>query len=237
VDWYQYRGTDEAFNFFVQSRNTVPKHKLSYLFRAKNSIHDLDWEKQLDPDKEVVLIPLQYYPENTIDYWVPMDFTDYDGVLYDTVESLSKHYNVVIKEHPAMVTQRPLSFYRRLKHAGKVLFAPALEQSAIALNRADTVLTWNSSVGIEAFFSGKKVITLGKPYYWVKPMVNISKRKDISNLFRIVQKMEHPKDHDKSRLLEHLLCSTVLGDLNHIDKENVAAVARGVREMLEYEQV
>ncbi len=89
--------------------------------------------------------------------------------LYAEVDALASAFpdrHFVIKEHPSF----PLSIQDNVASHKQILFRNG-DTTRDLIERSDAVLTVNSTVGLEALASGKKVITLGEAHYAIDGLV------------------------------------------------------------------
>lgn len=126
-----------------------------------------DWRTRVKAaDKPVVYIPLQHFPEATVDYWTQdPDFVDYPRRLLEMVQILRQDFHILIKEHPGVWGYRKPSFYRQFENLENVTICPTGERSQECIGLCDAVLVWTGSVGFEAALRGKPVLSVCKPYY------------------------------------------------------------------------
>ncbi len=123
-------------------------------------------EKLKGTQSTVIYVPLQMFPEATIDYWCSSrDIIDYECILVDFIKK-HKNINFLIKEHPNVVGYRSRRFYKRLKSCENVIFCPTYVQSNSLLNYYDAVLVWTGSVGFESAIRDKPVLCASRPYYF-----------------------------------------------------------------------
>ncbi|MBV4530503.1 hypothetical protein HU719_003585 [Pseudomonas sp. SWRI107] len=153
-------------------------HNYHYWVSQQQSLELLHWLPPTDPgdpgwmdklkasSRPKVFIPLQMFPECTVDYWCQdLRVIDYYAVLDRLLDTLSKRFNVVIKEHPSVMGNRPTGFYSRLAKDPRVTVVPTYTPSNLVLKEADAVLVWTGSVGFESILRGKPVFGLAKPFY------------------------------------------------------------------------
>ena len=133
----------------------------------------LDWTSELAqlrrerPDAPVVYMPLGYFPESTIDYWVrDKRVLRYEALTLDIVRTLSRNCIVVVKEHIHMMGGRNASFLRALKAIPNIVSVHPMEFSNDVLAEADAVVLGGGSVGVEATIRGKPVFSFCETCYW-----------------------------------------------------------------------
>ena len=78
---------------------------------------DSNWSKKIaSVTKPLIYLPLAYFPESTIDYWIKdRRILDYEAMTLRMANVLSEKFTVVVKEHPHMLGCRSVSFYAELK--------------------------------------------------------------------------------------------------------------------------
>ena len=140
-------------------------------FPSKTDFHQ-DWQQRLDTKtnsliKPVIYMPLGYFPEATIDYWIAdKRILQYQELVLHICQALSPFFRVVVKEHLHMLGARSTAFYRKLRDLPGVVSVPPLEYSNDVLERADVVLIGAGSIGVESFIRGKPVVSFCNTSYW-----------------------------------------------------------------------
>lgn len=131
---------------------------------------DLDALRQRRPDAKIIYMPLSYFPESTIDYWVlDRRMIDYAAMIQTIAATLSRDDIVVVKEHLHMMGARDTNLLKALNGMEGVVSVPPLELSNAVVARSDTVLLGSGSPGIEATIRGKPVVTFCDTSYWYAP--------------------------------------------------------------------
>ncbi|QDP72367.1 hypothetical protein FOG18_07250 [Legionella israelensis] len=112
-------------------------------------------------------LPLQYFPECTVDYWVKdLDKIDYYKVLFNVLKEVAElGITVYVKEHPNCLSIRPKNFYKKIKSIPHVKLIKPSINSVQLIKNTDFTLVWTGTAGIEAALLGKPVVHLGEPYY------------------------------------------------------------------------
>lgn len=111
-------------------------------------------------------VPLHYYPEATVDYWVKDAYhVDYYNSLLDTIKKLKDEgFVVVVKEHPSYFLARPSKIYQSIEKMGCILLSPFMSTKEL-MTKVDLVVVWNGSTGIEAIVNKKPVVRVTNSYY------------------------------------------------------------------------
>jgi hypothetical protein len=138
-------------------------------FPAASDFH-ADWRERLaaqPQDRPIVYMPLGYFPEATIDYWIEDPrILNYQEEVLRICRELGREFRVVVKEHLHMLGGRSPDFYRALRDTRGVTSVPPLEFSNEVLAGADLVLMGAGSVGVEAYIRGKPIASFCARSYW-----------------------------------------------------------------------
>jgi len=128
----------------------IREHKASKLFVSWNEASR----------SEFVYFPLHFEPEI-----VTLIFAQYDqtSVIDLVARQLPLSCRLVVKEHPAMIGQRPYGFYERIaaRYPNVVFVEPSLN-SMMLVKQSKAVLTLSGTVILEALILGKPVIFTSK---------------------------------------------------------------------------
>lgn len=126
-----------------------------------------NWEQLLDKcEKKTLFIPLQMFPECTVDYWCKdIESINYYETLEKLIEKLSKDFAIFIKEHPSVMGVRPSGFYTKIRNDPRIVVIPTYTSSNYILEKIDGVVVWTGSVGFEGMLRGRAVLGLETPYY------------------------------------------------------------------------
>lgn len=135
-----------------------------------------DWEASLAAERRrrpyarVVYLPLSYFPEATIDYWVgDKRMIQYESEIVRIVTSLAHDAIVVVKEHLHMMGARPIRFLEALRSIPGAISVPPLAFSNAVVAASDAVILGSGSPGIEATIRGKPVFSFCNTSYWFAP--------------------------------------------------------------------
>jgi hypothetical protein len=228
------------FKFLVDSPRIGQGHKSLLNYPAMFYFHS-DWERRIGSStKPLLFIPLAFTPEASTDYWLhDVRFIEYERFMGELCEYLARQYQIVVKDHWAMLGQREVSFYQRLGSIPDAVMVPPAVNSRAVMERVDRVLVGAGTAGIEAALRGKRVVTLCVPYYYVEGhYLAISSADEIESLpERLEQFMPPESSVDvRRRLAARVLESTIPGnivltkDLN--SDENCDVTSQGLRSYL-----
>ena len=150
-----------------------------------------------------ILIPLHYYPEATLEYWTNNVLcAEFENTLLTKISELSKMYNtIVVKEHPAMVFNNKLSFYKKLRAFKNVTLIDPFVSTSDLFDSVDTLCCWTGSAGIEFLINDKEVLFCSDNYY-------IQASEELS------AKLEHSRNStvsidDKKLFIKQILSGTI----------------------------
>jgi hypothetical protein len=143
----------------VESFHLIPRLQLG----QKASLLSCDQAQQR---RLRIYIPLQMYPEATIEYWCnDLEIIEYNHTLIELVKRLSGKFEIIIKEHPNVLGGRNPKLYDELNDIKGVFLCETYANSNDLVSISDAVLVWTGSVGFEAALRGKPVLTMTEPYY------------------------------------------------------------------------
>ncbi len=165
--------------------------------------------------KPVVYIPLGYFPECSIDYWVHnTKILDYESVILEICTILSEKFNILVKEHPHMLGARSRLFYSALKKISDVISIPPAEFSHDACIFADVVLIGGGSIGIESYVRGNAIASFCDTSYWYKPsgaqFLDLSALASwTAILLQLIREHKTPSDREKLAFVKACLSTTI----------------------------
>lgn len=100
--------------------------------------------------------------------------------------SLPIDYVLIVKEHPWSVGKRKLSYYRKILNIPRVYFVPHNYTSRNCLDISNLIITLSSSIGQEAVFLKKPVITFGKSNINILPKNIVMQVNNLTNLTFVI---------------------------------------------------
>lgn len=153
-----------------------------------------------DKDEKVAYIPLQYFPEATLEYWVDDSRkVNYKQDLLRTIKKVqSQGYTIYAKEHSAMAFKREVKFYKLLQENQVRIIDPFVSAHEI-MELSDLVVVGTGTTGIESLMAGKKVVFTTKNWY----------NQDMSAGIHKFELNKLDTESDKLRFCNMLLQSTI----------------------------
>jgi len=118
----------------------------------------------LEPGRPFVYFPLHVVDDYKVKRVIPHCY-DQASLIERVAEALPHGHDLVLKEHPMSIGRNRLSLLRRLARVENVRIVSPHENSHELIQRAEAVAVISSTVGLEALFYGRPVLTLGQPYY------------------------------------------------------------------------
>jgi hypothetical protein len=110
-----------------------------------------------------VYYPLQYTPESSINTPAPY-YVDQLRVIDALRFAMPHDHLLVVKEHPACIVVRPLSFVRALQQRAGVVLTNFRMDSRMLARRAAVTVSVSGSATLEAFLFGKPALMLGHSF-------------------------------------------------------------------------
>ncbi|MEW5558667.1 hypothetical protein AB1287_00130 [Enterobacter asburiae] len=124
-------------------------------------IEELSQDQVLKEELPYLFLPLQV--SNDAQLWLHSDYRNADAIQYAVEMAAQCNLLAVVKIHPAEVSVDELNKILQLK---KIYgFRITMEPTTALLQRAQAVVTINSTVGLEAMLYGKPLSVLGRSYY------------------------------------------------------------------------
>jgi len=212
--------------FMLKRYLTNERYNYHYWASELTAINNFDWfpnfnigednwhEKLISSNKPVIYVPLQMFPEATIDYWCDViENIDYENRLVEYIAVLSVDFQILIKEHPYVIGARSPGLYKRLSEIGGLITCPVYENSNTLVNLCDAVMVWTGSVGFEAALRGKPVLTVCEPYYvcGAQFLRLTSKISSAEILTFIKEQTKVLNNNEKQRIVKHILSGLLPG--------------------------
>jgi hypothetical protein len=203
--------------------------------RIKKNIAKIRIYGQIEPGQKYIYFPFHFTEDAQVRLKYPEGYNQYE-LIRNISRNLPIDIKLLVKEHPAYAGGFSLKELRDLsKHPNIVVLNPDISSKEI-FEHIDFVITINSTVGYEALFYNKIVITMGCSFYESFPgVINIKDVKEIYNLLRDDElksnKERELKDHLKERTTK-LLESSLKFDYYNIHSEGNI---RKMKDLLKYQ--
>lgn len=215
-------------NFYyntVAAKSCMSCRKLDQIFFRR--FENKNWLQLIKQAKSkgklVVYMPLQFYPECSLDYWgTKIHFAAFYAVVKKIIANTYNDIIILVKEHPSAMGLRKSEFYAQFSSNKDMILTPFDISSNQVIEKADIVLTWTGSVGVEAIMRGKPLVTFGEAYY--DPgygILQLHNEDQIPNLESILinyfNNLSYDKDELKRDVVIHMLKGLIPGYVFPLD--------------------
>lgn len=212
------RRDQDPDNFYyntVAAKSCMSCRTIDQIFFRR--FEDKDWRQSIAQARArgacILYLPLQFYPECSLDYWgTDLVFAAFYKVVEQLVANRYQNLVILVKEHPSAMGLRKSEFYRQFSTNKNMILVPFNISSNEVINRADLVLTWTGSAGVEAIMRKKCLITFGQAYY--DPGYGILALKSweqLSNLESLLLEHYQKVRYDKEKLRKDTLATMLKG--------------------------
>lgn len=187
--WLKRYLTGDRYNYHYWASQLIAMEQFNLL--PPSDPGAASWREKVGAAKKPsIFIPLQMFPECTVDYWCQnVNMIKYYEALDCVIDSLSKDFHLVLKEHPSVMGSRPANFYSQLKKDHRVTVVPTYTSSNEVLGKVDSVLVWTGTVGFEAILRGIAVFGLATPYYaYGDRFIDVSESLDVFEMTRHIER-------------------------------------------------
>ncbi|OGH59410.1 MAG: hypothetical protein A2725_01110 [Candidatus Magasanikbacteria bacterium RIFCSPHIGHO2_01_FULL_33_34] len=160
--------------------------------------------------------PLHMEPEQAILDYAPY-YINQTALIEQIARSLPIDMKLYIKDHPTMAFKRTRSFYKKLLNIPNVKIINHKTRSFEIIKNSTIIITTTSTVGWEALFLKKPVITFGNVYYNIFPTVK--KCNEIEKLYEMINEQIANTNFDDelfSKLVASVLQDSVDMRLNSL---------------------
>ena len=193
--------------------------------RIKKKMAEIRIYGQIEPGQNYLYFPFHFTEDAQVRLKYPEGYNQYE-LIRNISRNLPIDMKLLVKEHPAYAGGFSLRELHDLsKHPNIVVLNPEISSKDIFAH-IDFVITINSTVGYEALFYDKIVITMGSSFYELFPgVINI---KDVNEIYDILRddglrlnKEKELKDHLKERTTKLLESSMEFDYYNIHSDENI----------------
>ncbi|OPY49973.1 MAG: Capsule polysaccharide biosynthesis protein [Methanosaeta sp. PtaU1.Bin060] len=180
---------------------------------------------QIDEDQRYIYYPFHFTDDAQVRLKYPEGYNQYE-LIRNIARNIPVSFKLLVKEHPAYVGKYSIGELHDLSKLPNIVVIDPKISSKDIFNYSDYVITINSTVGYEALFYDKIVITMGNSFYDDFP--GVIKIRDVSELYKILTDdgLISCKREELSRGLKEktiaLLESTLQYDYYHFyDEDNI----------------
>lgn len=234
IKFYKYKSLYKQYNHFIRCNIFSFYHSnVNYKsFSIYSFERDLIFLSKFSRES-LVYVPLHFYPEAVIDYWVKnLELINYEKVIFSLVKN-NPSINFVFKEHPAMHRRREYKFYNKILSHPNALFVKRNLRSFEIFNHVDYVFTYNGTCGLEALFAQKKVICVEKPFYYISEMSCVNKFSDLFQFDFLMSRASFPSFKSLISLSKKLApCLYPSWDIERIGKKELITFSKKFSQIL-----
>ena len=168
--------------------------------------------KEPDISEKFIYVPLHYSPEIT-DMYYGRDYDHHESFIFHLSKRIPSGYRLYVKEHPAMLGQRPLSFYRKLKQQHNVTVLHPSVSTYDLINHGITLVV-TGTAGWEAYLMNRPVVVLGDIFFNFLPGVLRVKLFDSDFSYKVeeyIDGFEGDADERRAAMRAGFICSPFVG--------------------------
>lgn len=179
------------------------RHKKFYLKREIQRLIEKNVFSELFPNEKFIYFPLHVDPESSTMVLSPYQ-TNQLSIIENLSKSLPSDMILVVKEHIPMLGFRPNNFYKKISTMPRVkLLSPYFDQFSL-IKKSEFIVTITGTVGYEALFLSKKVLTLSDktPYSRFKKGVIVET--DLTKLSSAIKRLDKIDPLDDEYLIKFL---------------------------------
>jgi len=205
---------DEKYNYHYWATQLISMQWF-HLF-PQLSLGIKNWNEELvKVNKKIIYIPLQMYPEATVDYWCQdIEYINYNELLYFFIEKFKDNFHFLIKEHPNVQGYRNSKVYKKLQDFPNVTICPTLTSLNEILPFIDAAFLWTGSLGLELALKDIPVFTVCRPYYMFgKMFLQIKKDSLATEIISFIENKKKQPIEEKKDILGKILEGNLKGEL------------------------
>ena len=164
-------------------------------------------DKYVDEEKlkkiKYAFFPLHIEPEVTLLVY-SKPYINQIEVIRNLAYSLPAGVMLVVKEHPAAVGKRPLTFYKKLLNISNVLIVKSTIETRILIKNSLIVTTIAGSVGFESIILKKPVLIFGNTPYEFLPDTMVKKVNNINFISNDISYLLNNYKYEKKHLISYV---------------------------------
>lgn len=206
---------------------------------------DADWRAKFEavPRDKRLFIPLQVFPEASIDYWIEdVKLIEHEDLLVEVAEAFSRAgYAICVKDHPLQFGFRQVALLDRLRAIRGVTVAPYTVDSKDILALTAVTFTCTGTLAMQSAMLGLTAIATESYCSTDEDFVLLRQRADAARLPEMVAAFRNDSSAEErqARIAAKLRRSsfagdymTVVGFRAHSDHAPLAELGRNIGEAL-----
>ncbi len=184
--------------------------------------------QQIEKDQRYIYYPLHFTEDAQVRLKYPEGYNQYE-LIRNIARNIPSSLKLLVKEHPGYIGNYSIGELRDLSKLPNITVIDPRISSKDIFGYSDYVITINSTVGYEALFYDKIVITMGKSFYDDFPgVINMGDVKDLHKILSDSELIGRKREELASRLKEKttaLLESTLQYDYyGFYSEENIRRI-------------
>ena len=172
--------------------------------------------KKIIKDKKLkfAFFPMHTEPEVSLLFY-SKPYLNQIEIIRQIALSLPIGYALIVKEHPWSVGKRKLSYYKKILNIPRVYFVPHAFTSRQCIDISKLIFTLSSSVGQEAVFLKKPVITFGNTSINVLPRSSVLRTSNLMSLNLNIKEILKNYKYSENEVLSFIQANMDIGvDVN-----------------------
>lgn len=222
--------------YHISSSNPIKRILWNYVFAIRKYYLSSNFNKYfMEPcEEKYIYLPLHVIPEGS---------TYIKGTMYlnqlSLVEAISKllpiTWKLYVKEHPNMIGQRNIDFYKKISrfHNVKLVKLNAYKDAKSWIEKSQGVVTITGTTAFEAAMLNKPAIVLGNNCYNILPNVRYAKSlNELEPLIKLIKNNNFSKDDEIGRAvylktIQELGEDLDLSELVRLSSKKISAEVNG----------
>jgi hypothetical protein len=170
-----------------------------------------DWRRKLErfPPERRLFIPLQLFPEASIDYWIDdAALIRHDELMMEVARAFTAAgFQIVVKDHPLQFGFRQVELLEQLKALPNVVVVPYDVSGNELLATTDATFTCTGTLGLQSALAGKRSIVTESYYTTPEDFIVLRSRDEVAELPRRLLDAPLPDalEDRQRRIVAHLL--------------------------------
>ena len=175
-----------------------------------------DWREKIAafPPERRMFIPLQLFPEASIDYWIDdTDLIRHEDLLVEAAEAFSAAgFQILVKDHPLQFGFRQLELLERLKVLPNVVIVPYEISGNELIDLSGSTFTCTGTLGLQSALLGKHSIVTESYYTTPDDFILLRSREELKDLPRRV--LDSPPRENLAERQRHIVAKLLQGSFD-----------------------
>ncbi|MDO8493081.1 MAG: hypothetical protein Q7S19_00850 [bacterium] len=194
---FDYYNNPYRTDLTVENPIQVLKDKIVRRLRMRRNMNK--FYDKVDFGEDFAFFPLHFEPEIATLLYAPF-YANQLNLISQIAKSLPIGFKLYVKEHPAMLEYRPTEYYKEMKKIPNVKLVPTSTSSFDLMKHGKLMTVITGTVGLEATFLRKPVITFGEVFF--NKLSMIKRCGAIENLPALIKDRLHNYRYDDQEVLD-----------------------------------